>query len=111
MKKILLIIAILIMGTGVTQALGQINVRVGSPYVIQPPAYNVGVNVPQYYRVQPQPYLVTPQVKLPPPKPLFWTPVRNFLWRSAHPARIHYHVQPVPQQQIQFYKQQPYRPN
>lgn len=93
MKKVLLVIAMFVLGVCATQAFGQVTMQ-GRSVLVQPPAYNVRVNVPQYYRVQPQPYVVTPHLRLPPPKPNFWTPVRNFFWRSAHPARIHYHVQP-----------------
>jgi len=111
MKKIIICAVALILGVCATQAFGQVSVRVGGPsYIVQPPAYNVRVNVPQYYRVQPNPYLVTPHVKLPPPKPQFWTPLRNMFWYSTHKPRVHYHVQPLPPQQYQFYRQQPYRP-
>ena len=111
MKKLLIIAIVFLFGVCTTEAFGQRVVVQGNSVLVQPPGYNVRVNVPQYYRVQPQPYVVTPHMVLPPPKPQFWTPVRNFFWRAAHPARVHYHVQPVaPQQNIQFYRQQPYRP-
>jgi hypothetical protein len=109
MKKIILCIVMLILGVVATQAFGQTSVR-GPSVIVQPPAYNVRVNVPHYYRIQPNPYLVTPYVKLPPPKPEFWTPLRNAFWKATHKPSVQYHVQPLPPQQIQFYRQQPYRP-
>jgi hypothetical protein len=110
MKKIAICIVALILGVFATEAFGQVSVHVrGRSVVVQPPAYNVRVNVPQYYRVQPRPYLVTPHTIVP-QKPQFWTPVRNFFWRTAHPVRTHYHVQPLPQPNMYHFQQMPHRP-
>ena len=108
MKKLLIIAVVFALGVLATEAFGQVRVQVQGPsVVVQPPGYNVRVNVPQYYRVQPRPYVVTPIVTPPPPKPLFWTPLRNMWWKAHHKPSVHYHVRPyVPSP---GYQPMPYR--
>lgn len=103
MKKVIVCLVALVLGVCATQLFGQEvsvlvkpkpqlqRVDVVTPYV--------GVHVrSQYVWVQPRPYLVTPYVVLPPPKPIFGTPLRDELWRKTHRPRWFYHVQPAPNQ-------------
>ena len=99
MKNLLIVTAALILGVIATQVFAQqvsVNVNTGLPgqsVLVQPRGYNVVV--PQVYRVQPPPYMVTPYYIPRPPKPIFKTPLRDKIWRHKNPPRMYYRVSPV----------------
>ena len=102
MKKLLVISLCFILGVVLSASIAkadvsvQVGPRVGvqvqtpGSYLVQPPAYRV----PAYYYVQPRPYLVTPVVKPRPPKPNFWTPIRNKIWRHYNRPSVNYIITP-----------------
>jgi len=104
MKKLLIIGLCFVLGVvlSVSIADADVSVKVGprvdvqvqapGSYLVQPSAYMV--RVPAYYYVQPRPYLVTPVVKPRPPKPNFWTPLRNEIWRKKNRPRVNYVITP-----------------
>lgn len=105
MKKLMIIGLCFVLGVvlSVSVADAQVSVRVGpvqvqtqtqapGSYMVQPPAYRV--RVPAYYYVQPRPYMVTPVVKPRPPKPNFWTPIRNKIWRHNNRPSVRYIITP-----------------
>ena len=96
MKKLLIIAIVFALGVLATQAFAQQPVPqvAGPAHVVRPPVYEV--IVPQVIQVRPQPYTVTPVVTPRPPKPLFWTPIRNKLWRMTHKPKVRYYVAPYP---------------
>ena len=102
MKKLLIVALVFVLGCFTTQLLGQ-EVK-GQSVLVTPKPYAVAVDVavPRvvvqvqrgYVMVQPRPYLVTPFIQLPPPKPLFPTPFRDKIWRHKNKPRVNYIVTP-----------------